>query len=67
MIASGYTLDLYCDNEGEGIHAYGEGKDQFFDEHGSECRKQARAKGWKIVWTKGIAICPKCSGKVPKE
>jgi len=79
MMAGGYTLDLYCDNKGEGFydiwkgdslydkfgHQHNEFPHQFYNEFGSTCRRLARISGWYIGREK--QLCPKCSGKVTNE
>lgn len=61
MMAACYTLDLYCDNEADAgnVHRWNEFPHQFTDELGSECRKEARKKGW-LIKRNGDVICPKC-------
>ena len=68
MIASGYSMHLYCDS-GQNCKAYtwnGESKDQFFGETFSEVVRMARGKGWRINSKKRTAFCPQCSGKPAK-
>jgi hypothetical protein len=69
MIVGCYTLDLYCDNPFH-LDVYGEFPDQYFDEYGSVCMRQARNRGWLFTKDKNtgerIAICPRCSGKKKK-
>lgn len=63
MIASGYTLDLYCDAENE-EHVYSEFPHEYIsDERQCKqiCFSNARKDGWKIG--KQEQLCPKCSGK----
>lgn len=59
MIASGYSMDLYCQVKGN-QHAYRKGQAQFFGETWAECAKQAREAGWKIDKRKRECICPDC-------
>jgi len=62
MIVGCYTLDLYCENDGQypdGIHSYDEFPHTYSHENGSQCRSAARKDGWKL--TQGKAICPKCT------
>lgn len=59
MIASGYSMDLYCQVNGN-QHEYRQGQAQFFGETWTDCAKQARAAGWKIDKAKRECICPKC-------
>lgn len=62
---SGYTLDLYCDNEEDKLLSGGEYLNehsaQYTGELGSECRSRARQHGW-IIGKR--VLCPKCSGKL---
>lgn len=74
-MASGYSLDLYCDNAGDGKpggYGYGSPADghafrafpaEFYGETWSECARNARAAGWKIDRRERTAICPKCARK----
>lgn len=59
MIASGYTMDLYCEVEGN-RHGYKEGQAQFYGETWADCARQARDAGWKINKRRRECICPKC-------
>lgn len=64
MIASGYTLDLYCDHPGH-VYSHISQKFQYCSDSKncySEVRKMARNEGW-ILKKNGEVICPKCSGK----
>lgn len=61
MIASGYSIDLYCDNQESKEHRYDEFPHQYYDEERSVCRTSAKQDGWKVNWIKGTAICPKCA------
>ncbi len=63
MLAGGYTLDLYCDNQEVTDHKYGEFPHQYVHELGSTCRRRARKDGWLIK--PGRQLCPQCSGKKP--
>lgn len=65
MIASGYTLDLYCDNE-TADHPFGYFPQTFFDENKSQCWKDAKKKGWKLDSKNRTAICPLCNKKNAK-
>lgn len=53
-----YSLDLYCRYSFEG-HAWDEFPHQFVGETGGQCRKQAKARGWRMH-RDGTATCPKC-------
>ena len=73
MIVSGYSLELYCDNEnGRRLtnqhpnHEYGEFPHVYTGERGSTCRKMARKSGWKLDLENGEAYCPKCNSKEQK-
>lgn len=59
MIASGYTMDLYCEVEGA-QHKYRGGMAQIGGETWADCVKQAKMIGWKIDKKKRECICPKC-------
>ena len=59
MIASGYTLDLYCEVEGN-QHGYKEGQASFYGETWGDTTAQARAAGWMINRRVRECICPKC-------
>jgi hypothetical protein len=48
MIVGCYTLHLYCDR-GECADGGTYTPEEFTAEHGSECRKQARKRGWIIT------------------
>lgn len=62
MIASGYTLDLYCDRKGCKRGAYGNPRaQQFSDESKAVCRRLAKRAGWHVDYTKGAAVCPGCA------
>jgi hypothetical protein len=74
MIASGYTLDLYCDVPVEGwehLHqsefSHGPGVGKFYAEEGRTARADARRAGWKFNMRTGVAICPTCAkaGRAP--
>ena len=67
--ASGYTLDLYCDNGNQwpdGAHAFREFPHTFLGETWGGVAGEARAKGWLIRNRENYALCPKCSGKKPR-
>jgi hypothetical protein len=70
MMASGYSLHLYCDNESAGDvvhdaaakpgeHRYGEFPHQFTAETGGECRRDAKKDGW-LFTRDGKHYCPRC-------
>lgn len=66
MIASGYTLDLYCDNEKKcrDEHFYfGVPQGQFLGETWADTVKQAKAAGWYVSKKKRVCYCPECGGK----
>jgi hypothetical protein len=63
---SGYTLDLYCDNQEKGT-CKGFGKYDtipvtYCHEVGAVCRARAKKDGWVLSGLSG-ALCPACSGK----
>lgn len=56
-----YTLDLYCDREGDCVEEYPRSpQDQYNAESGGEARQQARRNGWRLNLKAGTAICPHC-------
>ncbi len=59
MIASGYTLDLYCDAK-KHKETFRSPHAQFSDELKSACWKRARLNGWRLSEKTGKAICPAC-------
>lgn len=64
MIAGCYTLHLYCDNYDPcnlGKHSFDEFPHEFTHELGSTCRRIAKERGWKVNYTTGSALCPKCA------
>ena len=69
MIVGGYSLHLYCDNV---LHAFrhpdkvGSLDAEFAGHERADCRKDAKAKGWKLDFKKGTACCPKCQ-RLDKE
>ena len=65
-IVGGYTLDLYCDKENE-KHGYDEFPHQFYGVSGPFTRQVARCYGWRLRVSVDLAICPKCSGLMPKK
>ena len=67
MIVGCYTMDLYCDVEGCTYNNRGGlcEPDQFTGLTVSECRRKARAEGWRLdirtgMATPQIAVCPEC-------
>ncbi len=66
MIASGYSLDLYCDGEGCKAGEYGLHPkcDQFHDESKRKAWRMAHRRGWRF--RRGDAFCSSCvaAGKV---
>lgn len=57
--ASGYSLDLYCDNPT--AHSFNSTAAQsYFGETFSECATEARKDGWKIHRETRTATCPFC-------
>lgn len=69
MIVGCYTLNLYCSKQGEwddGIHEYKEFPHEYTSEFGTRARRRARRDGWTLNINKGVALCPKCSGKRPR-
>lgn len=65
--ASGYSLDLYCDqpNQGEATkHSWFETyRETFVGETFADCARQAKKTGWKIHRKTRTATCPYCAGK----
>ena len=59
VLAGAYCLNLYCDHEND-QHGFREFPHEFTSETGGECRREARARGWKIH-RDGTATCPKCT------
>jgi len=62
MIASGYSMHLYCEIEGA-EHGYGDGQAQFDGETWADCARQARQLGWKINKQRRECICSSCVKK----
>ena len=63
-----YSLDLYCGSDyssgtNDGIHEHGEFPHQYTGPNGRDCKKQARADGWKLTrrGSEGEDLCPKCA------
>jgi hypothetical protein len=74
MIASGYSVDLYCDVRSCGKHPSRSWtkttEASYVGETWSECARQAKRDGWKLRRAPGYAICPGCAKaghKIPKE
>lgn len=63
MIASGYTLALYCDLESDD-HEFNEFPHEFCNEKRSVCWRKARQAGWYISMIERTAICPKCAARI---
>lgn len=64
MIAGCYLLHLYCDSGLD--HTWAEMSKfphEYTAETGAECRKEAKAAGWKLNPDR-TAICPKCVKKL---
>lgn len=61
MIASGYTVDLYCDAKGHIGRLDGSSLDaQFSDESSQVVWRAIRKAGWVVSRKTGIALCPSC-------
>lgn len=59
--ASGYTLDLYCDNAGGFTHPWEHNfMATFVGETFAGCARDARRAGWKIHTAARTATCRKC-------
>lgn len=75
MIASGYSLHLYCDTPGcPNQNCKGSADDprapgDFSHEERSVCYKRARRAGWLINHRYRTTVCPECakSGKLPPK
>lgn len=70
MVASGYDVHLYCENndtysDAPGRiywdHPYGRGEQQFFGETWQQCARSARSAGWIISPNRQHAFCPLCT------
>lgn len=70
MLAGGYSLHLYCDNESArdvghdaaakpGEHRYDEFPHQFTAETGAQCRREAVRRRW-LFTRDGKHYCPRC-------
>lgn len=70
MIASGYSVDLYCDiTDGFAHTRFNGGQGQFYGETWQDCAKQAKAEGWLISRDRQRCVCPACAKagkKLPK-
>ncbi len=69
MMASGYSIHLYCDAIGpeglsRGPHGYDEFPHEFTGETFGECARSARRTGWRFK-RDGTHICPKCNRPRP--
>ncbi len=63
MIASGYTMDIYCDSDVcKGATVFGSAKESFFGETWAQVARMARKVGWRITKDRK-AFCPWCTGK----
>jgi hypothetical protein len=65
MITGCYTLHLYCDAQATpecpGVKDSGiECLNELTAERGEDCRNDARAMGWSLSLTRGVAVCPSC-------
>ncbi len=61
MIASGYTLDLYCDREDKhpgGANLQGAWHAQFSDEERAQCFRAAAKAGWQVDRGARTCLCP---------
>lgn len=70
MYASGYTLDLYCENIDNKeldlkMHDWLEFPHTFFAYDRKQAFRDARKAGWKINTKNKTCICPKCVQKLP--
>lgn len=70
MIASGYDMHLYCENDDSQSdapgrvywsHPFEEGVEQFSGETWQQCAKRARRAGWIISPNRMYAFCPLCT------
>lgn len=61
MEASGYSLDLYCDN-GDVDHGFDAFPWQFTGSDRGCCTRKACHAGW-LFKRDGRHLCPRCSGK----
>jgi hypothetical protein len=61
-----YSLDLYCDCPDHFPKPWhGRPQGEFIGETFADCARQAREKGWIVVYGRrgNRAVCPKCSKK----
>jgi hypothetical protein len=64
MKSSGYTLDLYCDNDNcPDKYKFGSKANftEYTGEKGSTCRAKARKDGWYLAKNNEKDLCPKCN------
>ena len=76
MIASGYSMHLYCEYQEDktvrhNLYNFESGSSlivdgqpiiyQFFGESFTGCARDARAEGWKISKKHQLAVCPVCA------
>lgn len=62
MIASGYSMDLYCDGVGCTHKSWQpNAKAQFTGETFGDCAAQAKRGGWKISRDRTKCLCPDCA------
>lgn len=67
MEAAGYSLDLYCDDPKHWERHPGKYQsldEQYYGQTYGECKKQARADGWKWVKVAGqidANVCGRCN------
>jgi hypothetical protein len=57
----GYSLDCYCDHDND-EHKFNEFPHNFYGSNERECRRQAKAAGWRFHHG-GTATCPKCMAR----
>lgn len=66
MIAGGYTIDLYCDNEPCKWQTEEPLRNDYcasiYGTDERDCKRQARRKWWRLT-RDDKAICPYCTGK----
>jgi len=60
-----YTMDLYCDHQAT-EHEHGEFPHTFTGRTNAECKREAKAAGWKWHANGGVS-CPKCQSKGQPE
>ena len=67
MMASGYSLHLYCDLRSEpSPHTWNEFPHEYGEETFGQAVKEARSDGW-LFRRDGTHVCPKCSNKKKAE